>query len=186
MRKVNSGTSSAGDLKERITAFIAAIRDDPALARVTFKASTQLEDGLRCSGRARNLPPIVIDEPRRIGGTDLGMNPVELLLCALGACQEIMYSVYASIMEIELDELQVSCRGKLDLQGLFGIRDIPAGLTEIEFETHIKSPASKESIVALIERAERSCPIMDTITRPIRSTGKAFLNGTEIHAFEKN
>jgi len=174
------------NVKDKVGAMIAAIENDPAIAHVTFRASTQLEEGLRCSARARNLPPIIVDEPHRIGGTDLGMNPVELLLCAVGTCQEIMYSVYASMLGIQLDELRVTCKGTLDLHGLFGIRDVPAGLAAIEFETHIKSPASRESIRELIDRAERNCPIMDTVTRPVRSIGKAYLNGEEIHASGKN
>jgi putative redox protein len=180
-RQTTLSMSASASLRDKIAALIATIEKDPVRARVTFRASSQLEDGLRCSAWARNLPPIIIDEPHKIGGTDLGMNPVELLLCAMGACQEIMYAVYASLMGIQLDEVKVSCRATLDLRGLLGIRDVPPGLFEVEFETHIRSSASRESVARLIDRAEHNCPIMDTVTRPTRSVGKAYLNGEEIH-----
>lgn len=176
--------SSRAVAKDKIVAMIAAIRNDPAIAHVTFKTSTELEEGLRCSARARNLPPITVDEPRRIGGTDQGMSPVELLLSAIGTCQEIMYSVYASLMDIQLDEVKVSCKGKLDLHGLFGIQDVPPGFAHIEFETHIRSPADRQMLAELIDKAERHCPVMDTVTRPVRATGKVYLNGEQIHAYE--
>lgn len=171
----------AETIKDKVTALIAAVNSNPAAARATLRVSTRLEAGLQCRASARNLPPIIVDEPRRAGGTDQGMSPVELLLCALGTCQEVMYAIHASLMNIELDELRVDCRGKLDLRGMLGTHaDAPVELTEIEFETHIRSSADEVSIVQLIERAESHCPIMASMTRPVRTSGKAYLNGSQV------
>ena len=178
--------SSQSNVKAKVTAMIQAITADPALAHATFTASTWLEEGFECRAKVRNLPPLVVDESRRIGGTDRGMNPIELLLCAIGTCQEIVYYLYASMMDIQLDELRVTCKGRIDLRGLFNIETVVPGLAAVEFETHIKSAACKESIMQLIEIAERNCPIMDSVTRPVRATGKAYLNGDQIHAYAKN
>lgn len=178
--------SSQLDVKNKVAAMIQAITADPAVAHATFTASTCLEEGFRCSARVRSLPPLIVDESRRIGGTNRGMNPIELLLCAIGTCQEIVYFLYASLMDIQLDELRVTCKGRIDLRGLFNIEAVAAGLAAVEFETHITSAASRELILQLIDIAERNCPIMDSVTRPVRAIGKAYLNGDQIHVYAKN
>ena len=45
---------------------------------------------------------MLVDEPRDIGGSDEAINPVELVLVALGTCQEIMYAAYAAVMGIQV------------------------------------------------------------------------------------
>jgi uncharacterized OsmC-like protein len=168
-------------IRQKVEGKLKAIRSNPKMAGATIRVATRLEEGLRCSAKARNLPPIAIDEPRSIGGTDKGMNPIELLLSAMGTCQEIMYAVHAAILDIRLDELRVNCVGKMDLRGLFNIDNtVTPGLTSLEYETHISSPASAEQIITLMKLAERSCPVMDTLVRPVHATGRVYLNGVEI------
>jgi uncharacterized OsmC-like protein len=58
-----------------------------------------------------------IDEPLELGGTDSGPNPVELLLAALGGCQEIVYRAYAAVMGLEIERIEVHAKGYLDLCG---------------------------------------------------------------------
>lgn len=55
----------------------------------TFKATAHLEEGVRVVTQVRQFE-LVIDEPKSLGGTDTGMNPVEALLASLGACQSIV------------------------------------------------------------------------------------------------
>lgn len=43
---------------------------------------------------------VTVDEPKNSSGTDLGMNPLELLLSSLGACQTIMAQLYADKMGV--------------------------------------------------------------------------------------
>ena len=61
-----------------------------------------------------------IDEPAGLGGTDLGANPVEHLLAALGACQVITFQVWAGTLGLRLDSVDVQLSGHLDLRGFFG------------------------------------------------------------------
>ncbi|MEB4781503.1 hypothetical protein P5G60_07075 [Paenibacillus jamilae] len=60
----------------------------------TFKASAKkLPEGLQVETNSNSRGfKILIDEPEDMGGTDKGINPVETLLCALGACQSIVAS----------------------------------------------------------------------------------------------
>ena len=165
-------------LKQTLGKTIDSIQKNPGMSRVVFRAETRLEEDVRCSAKVRDFAPMGVDEPPELGGSNSAMNPVELVLVALGTCQEIMYSAYAAVMGIPIDELKINVKGNLDLKGLFGMAsDVPAGFQKITFETHIKSPADDASIIKLIEMAESHCPLLDTLTRPIEVTGKVIING---------
>jgi len=166
-------------LKEALSKTAKGIQDNPVMSRVVFEAQTALVEDVRCTGKVRDFAPIVVDEPPELGGQDKGANPAELVLVALGACQEIMYSALASMMGIKLDEVKVNLKGTLDLKGLFGMDpSIPPGYQKIAYETTLKSPAPKEELDKLVEAVERHCPILDTLVRPIEVTGKVTINSS--------
>ncbi|KAA0217720.1 MAG: OsmC family peroxiredoxin [Lautropia sp.] len=165
-------------LKARLMAAIEAIQANPQSAKAVFRANTQWEESVRCSGTVRDFPPITVDEPPELGGANAGPNPVELVLVALGTCQEIMYSAYAAVLGIPLESVRVDMRGFLDLRGLFNLDEkIPAGYEKIEFETIIDSPADPKKIMELAQVVQAHCPVLDTLLRPIEVAGKVTHNG---------
>jgi uncharacterized OsmC-like protein len=169
---------SQASLKEALSKTVAGIQQNPIMSRVVFEAETALLEGVRCTGKVRNFAPIIVDEPPELGGQDKGANPVELLLVALGSCQEIMYAAMASMMGIKLDEVKVNLKGSLDLKGLFGMDPaIPPGYQKITYETILKSSAPEEELRKLIDAVETHCPVLDTLVRPIEVTGKVTING---------
>jgi uncharacterized OsmC-like protein len=168
-------------LKEALQHKIAAVQTDPANARLVFRAKTHLIEDVKCAASVRNFPTMLVDEPKDLGGGDEAMNPVELVLVALGTCQEIMYSAYASVMGIPLDELKIDVKGYLDLRGLFGLDGtVPVGYQKITYETTIRSPADAATIQKLIETAEGHCPLLDILRRPLDVSGTITLNGQRL------
>ncbi len=107
------------------------------------------------------------------------MSPADLILAALGSCQEIMYSALASSMDIPLESVKIELKGNLDLRGLMGMGEgeVPPGFTDLSFETHLRSSADEATLKKLIDAVEAQCPILDTLVRPIRVSGKAIING---------
>jgi len=94
-----------------------------------------------------------IDEPAGLGGTDLGANPVEHLLAALGACQVITFQVWAGTLGIRLESVDVQLSGHLDLRGFFGI----------QVDVRITGPETRERYDALVAAVEEHCPVLDNL-----------------------
>lgn len=173
------------DVKAAVMKTISAIQANPKASKVFFKANTEWVEDVRCLGKVRDFTPLIIDEPPELGGQNAGPNPVELLLVALGTCQEIMYSAYASVMGIKLDSVKVSLKGDIDLKGLFGLdENVPAGYTHIKFEANLVSDADDEVLKTLIETVESHCPVMDSLLREISISGTAKVNGKELYRSE--
>ena len=97
------------------------INPDQALA--TFTVESSLAEGLHSVATVRDFAPLDIDEPLALGGTDQGPNPVEVILAALGSCQEITYRAYATALNIPLDGVSVKLEGDLDLRGFLAVDD---------------------------------------------------------------
>jgi organic hydroperoxide reductase OsmC/OhrA len=72
---------------------------EPASAVMDFASESCLQEGLRSEAVMR-AHRVVVDEPAALGGGDAGPNPVELILAALGTCQEITYRAYATALGI--------------------------------------------------------------------------------------
>lgn len=178
---------SQESVKNALGSLIDAIKVNPSASRVVFRASTKLEEDVRCSAHVRDFPALTIDEPPDLGGGDQGMNPVELVLVALGTCQEIMYSAYASFMGIKLDECKVEVKGYLDLRGLLSLDEtVHPGYQQISYQTTLRSSADDKAIQQLIAIAEGHCPVMDILARAQKITGETTHNGEPVHSLALN
>jgi putative redox protein len=165
-------------VKAAMLAAIDRINSDSGAAKLVFRADTELVEDVKCTAQIRKFPPMTIDEPPQLGGGDAGPNPVEVVLAALGTCQEVVYSAYASVMGIKLDRVRCNLRGYLDLRGLFGLDpDIPPGFQKITYELTLESSADEESLQKLVRTVEAHCPVLDTIRRPVEVIGSVKING---------
>ena len=172
---------SQANVKEAMMKIIGGIQEDPNKSKAVYRVSTEWIEDVRCTAQVRDFPPMIIDEPPVLAGKDAGMSPVELVLVSLGTCQEIMYAAYASVMDIPLDSVKVNVKGNLDLKGLFGMDEaVPAGFTDIAFETTIVSTADNESLLKLVQAAESNCPVLDMLTRQVPVDGTVTINGQDM------
>ncbi|SFL49479.1 Uncharacterized OsmC-related protein [Paenibacillus sp. 1_12] len=132
----------------------------------TFKATAHLQEGVVVKVRSRDFE-FTIDEPKSLGGTDTGMNPVEAVLGALGACQSIVARVYAKKFNIQLDDFWVEVEGDLDLDGFFKKSDVRPGYSDIRYNFHIKTDAPREQVEEFVQFLEQTCPVGDTIANQV-------------------
>jgi len=134
------------------------------MAMVTFKAvSRKLPTGLAVENESRGFK-FIMDEPKELGGTDLGMNPVEALLTALGSCLVIVVTAFAPVYKINVEDLWVETEGDLDLDGfLKGKEGVRPGYQNVRFTIHFKSDASAEKLAEFKKFVESRCPVSDTL-----------------------
>ncbi|MBP1968553.1 putative OsmC-like protein [Virgibacillus natechei] len=95
------------------------------------------------------------------------MNPVELLLSSLGACQSIVARTYAKKFEIDLQNFWVELEGDIDLDGFLGKSDVRPGFSDIRYTFHLETDAPEEKIQAYKEFIESHCPVGDTIANQV-------------------
>lgn len=148
-------------------------------ARATFVADTRLVEKFRTEATVRQFT-FEVDEPESLGGTDTAPNPVELVLAALGTCQEIVYATYARVLGIPVDAVSVRVTGDLDPRGFFGVAEVPAGFQTVRFDVQIDSPAPRDQVTELIREVNHRCPVLDILQRPLPVTGAYSLNGQQV------
>lgn len=152
------------------------LREAAAPSPVSFAAETRLVDGFKTAAQVRQFN-LTVDEPPQLGGTDAGPNPVELVLAALGTCQEIVYATYGRLLGVPIDSLSIRVTGDLDLRGFLGAAEVPAGYRAVDFDVAIESPASPQEVARLVETVNRRCPVLDILRRGLPVTGRYALNG---------
>lgn len=143
------------------------LRHTPERALATFTSRSKLDTGFRSEVQIR-AHRVVVDEPPQLGGSDAGPNPIELLLGALGACQEITYQAYAKALGIPLESVSVELEGDIDLRGFFGVDEaVRAGFQRIRGRVHLESDASREDLARLKAMVDRHCPVLDMLSTPV-------------------
>lgn len=139
------------------------------MALTTFKATSKLVEGLQVDNFVRNFQ-VRMDEPKSLGGTDTGMNPVEAQLIALGSCQVIVAGAFAKAHGIDLQEFWVELEGDLDPEGfLHGKPGVRMGFQEVRLTPHIKTSSSPEEVKKFMEFVQTRCPV-----------GDVMVNGTQV------
>ncbi len=166
------------EIKNALLQLIDTVNNKPQLASSVFRASSfSDQDNLAIRSQIRGFTT-TMDEPLALGGTDSGPNPVEMLLAALGSCQEIVYRAYASIMGLKIERIEVHAKGYLDLRGLLNLADVPSGFSQVSFTARIISDEPEEKIRQLTELVEKHCPVMDSLMREISVSGKVEVQRT--------
>ena len=174
-------------VKESVEDLISKSIKDSSFGQFKYNVDTHWEGGVLCKASIRNEHELVVDEKPILGGCDLGASPVELILAALGTCQEIMYSVIASSLDIKLEECDVNLTADLDVRGLLGVETqerVCPGFSNINYSTNIKTNASNEQLAKLLESVEKQCPVLDILTRKVPITNSILINGKEFSSEE--
>jgi len=153
----------ADSFKDQFIAQQRRLAASPAAALATVEVETQQARGLASEARLRDFR-LVLDEPAEIGGSDRGPSPTELVLAALGACQEITYRLYADTLGIPLRSVSVRLEGRIDHRGFFAVKDgVRPGFRDVRATVTLDSPASAEDLERLKATVDRHCPVLDML-----------------------
>ena len=95
-----------------------------------------------------------VDEPERVGGTDTGPQPTDLLLSAVASCFVLSLAYAAAKRDVAIERIDVDVTGRYE-----GPR-----FASIRIEVDVDAPDAV--LATLISAAERVCYVTNTLKRP--------------------
>ncbi len=132
----------------------------------TFKAEVNRKGTMESEVEMRDFT-LTIDESKKLGGTDKGPNPLEVLLGSLGGCLNIAGTVVAKEMGFQLENFSVKVEGDMDPRGFRGDPDVPSGFQEIRVKIKEIEGIPEDKIDEFIEEIKNRCPVEDTLERSL-------------------
>ena len=115
----------------------------------------------------------IIDEPTQLLGVNCAPNPAEYMLGGLAGCMATIFMTGATLMNIEVDQLQLEIDGELDLRGFLGVdKDIDPGFPELKFIFNVKGSGTQDQYNALMERVIKHSPNFNTIKNEVKMIGE--------------
>ena len=108
------------------------------------------------------------DEPKSVGGSDLGPNPYEYLLAALGTCTSMTIRMYANRKKIALDDVSITLtHDRVHAEDCESCETETGQVDIIRREISFKGELSDAERQRLFEIADR-CPVHRTLENEIR------------------
>ena len=148
---------------DKLEEIINALKSDPVKAQVKFQAETKWINCAYSKTKIRNFT-VEGDEPISYLGSNRVPNPVETILAALGSCLVIGFAYNAAARGINLESLDISLEGNLDLRGFLGISDnVRPGYQNIKIVCKVRSDASLDKLEELFKHVQRTSPALDII-----------------------
>lgn len=117
-----------------------------------------------------NGHPLVADEPLRVGGTNTGPTPYELLSSALGACTAMTLRMYADRKGWPLEAVEVRLKhAKIHCDDCAETDKAGSRIDRFTREISIEGPLDEEQRQRMLRIADR-CPVHRTLTTPAEVT----------------
>lgn len=108
------------------------------------------------------------DEPTRVGGQELGPDPYEHLLAALGTCTSMTMRMYANRKGLKVDDISVRLRHeRTHIDDCEECDEASRQIEVLEKEISIKGDINEAERQRLLEIADR-CPVHRTLTGQMR------------------
>ena len=170
-----------------LSEFTHEVKLDSAEGMVKYGVELDWQSGTRSRAKALSMEvgrhvvsrdfEWMIDEPRQILGTNQAPNPQEYLLSAIGSCILVAFTIGASMMDIQLEQLKVTVRGDLNLAGFLAVDDhAPVGFSRVDYHIEVVGDATLEQFEVLRQRAIAHSPNAMTIMKSVDLQGQLVIN----------
>lgn len=161
--------ASAETIKRCLERNAKAVKLRPALGRYTSRTCVRLRDGLTCDVED-GAWKLVADMGKRSGGKELGPTPGTYARAALGSCLAIAIAQWAAAGGVELDGLEVAVDSDADAAGVYGVRDVAPGYTQVRCTVTLRSSAPEERLRRIVDLATERCLVWDVFARAMDVT----------------
>lgn len=101
----------------------------------------------------------VTDEPLSMGGSNLGPMPLQMLMASYAGCINVIAHRTARQLKIDLQDIQVSVKGLLDMRVMGGALEGDPVFPEIRLDVIANSTASQEELDKLARVVGEQCPV---------------------------
>jgi uncharacterized OsmC-like protein len=155
-------------------ATINAVGEQPDLAKFQFRASnkwvkgthsrTRIEGFSGAGGEHAQTGDFVYDSdhPPVLCGVGNAPSPVEFLLHAIAGC------ITAAARGIELESVESTVEGDLDVQGLLGLSDdVRNGYQGIRMSFKVKGDADAETLRKVVAQSQARSAVYDVLTNGV-------------------
>ena len=161
----------------RVMNVINEIEADPGYANFQFRATNRWISGGHSRTRIKEFFAgnaedttrteafsIDADEPRIAAGQDSAPNSMEYVLHALATCLTGTLVYHAAVRGIEIESVESSYTGDMDVRGLFGLSDdVRKGFNKATVNMRVKSEATPEELTELALYS----PVYDIVSRSL-------------------
>ncbi|MDH3999017.1 MAG: OsmC family protein [Desulfuromonadales bacterium] len=164
----------------RLNDTITAIKHDPEIALFRFRATNRWDNGGHNTttihdfyGAKQTISHahdfhIDADEPSLLLGSDMGANPVEIVLTALAGCLTTTLVYHAAARGITIRGVESELEGELDLRGFLGLSDeVRNGYKSLCVNMRVDADASRDTLEELVTIAKGLSPVADIISNPV-------------------
>ena len=108
---------------------------------------------------------IIIDSPPTLNGPNEELNPVDVLLIALGTCATFICETAASEAGIPLQAVAVDVAGDFDPRGIRG-EPVESGLQVARVRINLSGP-DEDQAKFLIDSFRKRCPVYGTLSKAV-------------------
>jgi uncharacterized OsmC-like protein len=148
------------------------VRGDPAAGRGRFTSVTTWERGTNALTRARHHA-VRTDEPEILGGEDAAMDPMELLLAAVGSCLANGWVKHARRRDVVLRSVAVEVTAEYDLNGYLELdTSVRPGFAAIRYRLEVDCDADAAVMAEITAAAERTSPLVDNLMNATAVAGE--------------
>jgi uncharacterized OsmC-like protein len=107
------------------------------------------------------------DHPQVLVGQDNGPTPVEFLLHALAACLTAGIANIAAARGVNLESVESTVEGDIDLLGLLGIsKDVRNGYEQVKVSFRLRGD-DPEKLAAVVEQSRKRSAVFDVLTNGV-------------------
>ncbi len=102
---------------------------------------------------------IIIDEGAHMGGKDSGANPLQTVLAALAACENVTARIVARELNFDLQDLTFKIKGQFDPRGFMGDPSVRPYFEDVSVEAIVTTSETEDRVRELQEKVEARCPV---------------------------